>query len=301
MTLKSFILIAFLILATAILVVFLPHKKDTTKYNLVVPTQGNFIQTQKIELQFDNTKDLAMGVISDPSLTSVKQNQNVILRDKEGNILPLGGKVAFVRKSPELLDVLIALPKETDTKLLTSEAHIITMDVNTLKLLPRNIIHDIETDNPYIWISEIFEDKYKFKKLPIEISYENDFYVALTTTIPKDSRVLVNHDKEIETDKSFNAKTVTFAPPRYNPIYTAWLKYGEQKLLEDKEQMAINLENCLKRARGEGEPSMGAQSGADGEQSCGASGGIISAEQIFANINAKGTNINSCGSNSCGP
>ncbi|MEM7618623.1 MAG: hypothetical protein AAF244_04480 [Pseudomonadota bacterium] len=297
---RLFILIAFLTLLTAFLVIFIPHKKDTTKYTMIVPTQGNFIQTQKIELTFDNDRDIAMAAISDTSVTSLLQNQNVILKDKDGNILPLGGKVAFIRNSPDLIDVLIALPKETDTELLSTEAHIITMDVNTLKLLPRNIVHDIETDTPYVWISEKVEDKYKFKKQPIEISYKNDFYIAPGTIIPKEARVLVNYDKDVREDKTFKAKTLVFAPPRYNPIYTAWLKYGEAKLLEDKEQMALNLENCLKRAQDQSEATIGNLSTTEGTQSCGHANEILSAEEIFANIGKEGASANSCGSNSCG-
>jgi len=301
--LKFLLLIAFLVIATALLVIFLPHTKDTTKFNLVSPTSGNFTQTQKINVVFDNKKDIAMATIKEMSVPAIEQNQNVILYDKENNVLPLGGKIAFIRKSKEELNILIALPQDTDTALLTNKAEIITMDAPALNLLPQKVLQQNDDGSNFIWIAKKQDgDKYKFIKQPYNLIYSNDNFIALSQSLKKDALVLINPNDNIDENKTYNANVKIFQTTRHNPIYLSWLEYIEQKRITDQAQMAQNLQDCIdKNSPKQQAPASDQPLTSGASSSCGgSSGGIISAEEIFANIKQEGQNSNSCGSNSCG-
>jgi|GEM_PF-4491989 len=280
-------------------------------YKAAKPKYGNFTQTYTAKAIFENVNDVGMIKISKQDISQIKQGQDVILYDQENNILPLAGNIQLIRPNKDGADILIKLPNDTDTSLLSENIEVITFQNKTMKLLPISAIQKDNEGQNYLW--RVNQDG-TLTKEPIEISHINHDYFSADKNYDRDVQFIINPNESINENTSTEFETVRLDLPNYGPIYTAWLQYEQDRLAQNQLRMKQEAQDCANGI------TQNAQTTPDGQTvaaptSCGASQQILSAEQIFSNIqnmrdgNTQGSSSapstpSACGgasTGSCGP
>lgn len=274
------------------------QNKNIKAYQIAKPKYGNFIDTIKTEAIFNDNQDIGMATIDSSSLNDLKIGQDIILRNTNDVILPLAGKVKAIRKNALGADILFTLPDQTDTAQLSSAIEIISFESNGLKLIPTSALQkDLERQDIFVWtVNKTNIDKKSpaiLNKINISTPYKNDTVFAASDN--NDIFYIINPDDKIALNSNnLDFQIVDISTPNYNPIYNAWVEYNAAKLGQIIDGIQVNIDACGKPKNGEEAPPT-----ADGDSCSDEQSTIISAEDIFLNIqNMKDGNTNA--QNACG-
>ncbi|MEM6812576.1 MAG: hypothetical protein AAF549_08950 [Pseudomonadota bacterium] len=124
---------------------------NNKRYKVVSVHYGPLVITQDLSVTFSDKQDLAFAAVSDDSYKKFELHQNVILYDQNKSVLPLGGKLSLVRKHDKGADIVITLPKETNTNLLSDKVSIITRETLASARLPISTLQKDDDGNHFIW------------------------------------------------------------------------------------------------------------------------------------------------------
>ena len=323
---KTYIFLLIASILTALVAsIFIYFDRQSSNALIAAPLKlGTFIITHPLSVQYDDKNDRATAFIktlNSQTQHPIKKYQHVILYDKDGKVMPLSGKISILRQSASGTDILITLPKDTNTNLLKTTVDIITFQADRISMVPlRAIQYEDDNKTTYVWqASQENSDDKKFNlaKQEIDISKTNTEYAILLNRLNTQIPLLLNPRENMDLEKKYDIQIKELNVPNNNPIYNAWADYVTDRNAEKIKIMALKAESC-------GDPdviidtssidtpiipskgSITTSSLTDDEQSTTCNGatdsGIISAEQIFSNIGIlyKGESQNSCGSNSCG-
>lgn len=253
---KKFLPIVFiaiaLILATYKLLSDAPYTSSVfkkTEYEISIPHYGPLILTQEIDVTF--TGNVATGYLPQSDMDQITKNKKVILFDKQGYALPLGGEVRSIRpQENDTSKIVILIPKGTQTELLNDKLSIIKREEIGTKRLPNYVLQRSEDGNFYVWraTQEADNATFKIKKTPIKILLRNEkYFVEAGRQIGSRDYVVINPDNALSEEKSYNFKIVDFNAPLHNPIKQAWI---DLKLKNDREQQAILIQAAEDCANG---------------------------------------------------
>jgi len=316
-----FILVTSIII-TIISCAIIAMSRHSATYLAVKVPYGYFTETQALDVSYNNKKDIATAFVENPLPAYIKKGAVVILRDSELNALPLGGEISLVRTTSDGSDILINLPAETDTELLTDSVDIITFEARNVRLIPQSAIVLDENETPFIWTAQsnaqtdIIEgnEKYTVMQERINISYLNEMHAVPLRAMENDL-IILNPNTNLSKEDEYPLVIRELDVPQHNPIYAAWLGYIDIKRSQLQLKLASNSEACRNGTPYEPEKGDGSidesapppPSGSTSSNSCGAgTDGPISAEAIFANIKALSAgetqDSGACGqtTNSCG-
>jgi hypothetical protein len=253
-----------------------PQEIVTNQYLVATPHYGPLTQTQEIRVAFD--QDQAVGTLSNETAQNIKQNQKVILYDKEGYILPLGGKVESILTNNGKKRITIKLPLGTNTALLATDLDIITLETIASKRLPRSAyIQDNANDktSTYVWIAKLSTKNkdsaniYTLEKLEIDLGLTVlDYFEESGYKIHSSDLVVLNPDSKIKENIPYSLKVTKLNLPLHNPIKQAWVDFEINRLNKQQAELTERAENCGKAATGNITATSGANSLPQSE-SCG--------------------------------
>lgn len=218
---------------------------EPSDYEVTHPDHGPILQTITLNALFGQENDTATAALKDtPNAHKITPDQDVILYDRDGYVLPLGGKVDSVNAVNEENEgnksAVITLPAGTNTDLLSPKISIITLEIPHAKRIPKQsvltvTINDVERD--FIIIAEKTANGQAFKTAPYEIDLDHmlvgDHFVELGHEISVDDYYIVNPDDTMTFNKPYAMKEIVLNTPSYNPIRQAYLNY-QHYLAESK-------------------------------------------------------------------
>ena len=221
-------------------------KKDNklykSEYELIKPDLGPIIQTLDVDVEYiENTAKFNITNEISPKL---RLNQQVILIDDEGFILPLGGKITKLSET----EGVIELPEGTKTEFLNSTLTIITEEISNTKRLPLSLFQEDENGDNYIWMAQPEGEGFRINRqyLDIENSFKSTSFVEIGYKVSLSDLIVFNPDKKIKSNRLYEMIEIDLERPLLNPIRQAWLNYERFRVEEfDKKQHEIT-ENCYK-------------------------------------------------------
>ncbi len=278
--------------------------QNTQIYQFAKPQYGNFIKTIEADAIFNNSQDIGMFSVDSSVLENLKIGQDIILKDKNGETLPLAGKINTIRNHNNGADILFTLPDQTDTAQLSQLIEVIIFESNALKLIPVSSLQkDEDTLENFVWgiekqiLNSQTDKAPSINKIKITTPYQNNTHFAVKTN--DEIFYLINPHKNItESLKDFDYKIINISTPNHNPIYESWINYNAAKLELAMQDIEASIEACGNANNGDnGDDASSALS--NGDSCADAQSTIISAEEIFSTIqNMKDGNTNA--QNACG-
>ncbi len=272
-------------------------------YTAAVPHFGPLIRTVDFTATYQENK--ALVSLPEGSDLPLKQNQNVILYDKNGKTLPLGGKIENIDNTT----ITISLPEATDTSRLNNKVSVITLETIGSKRLPLSALQKDNNDQSFVWVATPAPNGngHIVEKRAITVDIKGQTYFEAGLKVRATDLVILDPDFSLTADKKYRItiSEITDAP-LHNPIKQAWIDFEMNRLEEAKAEMAAALEDCLNGAHKSASdaPALGATTNPDGTTnsgSCGGNGGLFNGETdpiaIFNSI--LNTGANGC-SASCG-
>lgn len=284
-------------------------------YLAAVPSFGPLIKTQEITVTYQG--DTATGTLTDDQAAPIQRGQAVILYDKEGFTLPLGGKVERIQPLEGITqgyNIHITLPEGTQTQYLLTEPDIIIQETTASKRLPLTAIQTDEDGISYIWIASPKSKDSDKKTTKMGIRRQN-IKAGLSDTLYFEEAghiieafdfVLLNPDSKIRANREYNIFMTDINAPLHNPIRQAWIDYELYKLEKQQAELTQIAEDCR---NGKGSPRTAQQGDVtlpDGSTtpsagSCGNTSGGTDPFTIFnAIINGNASGASACGTASCG-
>jgi hypothetical protein len=281
--------IALVIISSLILgFVFLKPKTDLTEltaqkaipsdYLAATPHYGPLIRTQEINVTFNG--DQAIGTIYANDAKDITKNQNVILYDKQGYTLPLGGKVIDIFEEEGRKRITIQLPQGTNSDLLLNDLDIITLETVASKRLPHSAYLEENsedgTNKTYIWIAKPATNNqtYTLNKLEIGIGLTVlDYFEEAGYKIRSSDLVILNPNRDIKENTPYDLEVIELTLPLHNPIKQAWVDFEINRLNKQQTELIERAENCGKDKNpvtGDYTPVLGATS-TPSSDSCGSS------------------------------
>lgn len=276
------------------------------EYAISKPSQGAFVQTQEITLDFkENSK--AVAILPVPQ-DNVRQYQEIILYDEDLNILPLGGKIENLTQEGDKITLSIALPEGTKTEFLSQQADIMTLNASASFRLPLTALGQDKNDNYYVWKAEPAEPKGTYNAIKTWVTapmISEDNFVA-GYDVGMDDLIILNPDKKIKHKEAYKMKVVEYSAPFHDPITQAFYDY--QRLLREKDTKDARqrLIDCRKNAQERAKnPALGATSGTCGGQSPLLNGKKDPMKIFNAILSRQPQNLNgtsgSCNTGECAP
>lgn len=270
-----------------------PSKKT---YQIAEPKYGNFTKTMPVKAIYQNNADIGMTSLTKDAAEGLRNGQSIMLYDKEKNLLPLGGNIQMIRPNSDGVDILIKLPKGTDTDLLSPDIDIIKSETSSLKLLPLSALQkeqDARNENYFVWRVIYQENKVQeILKQPVKTPNQNADFFTFDAPPKTETFIILNPDDALKASNDnknvpFNFERIEFKPPNYNPVYMAWLKFDRERLAQDQARMKQVSENCASGTNNLA-PSQNGSDAATPQQASGCSvqpsSATLSAEKIFSNI-----------------
>ena len=249
------------------------QKPISSKYLASTPHYGPLIQMQEIKVVFDD--DFAVGTLSVDAAKNIAKNQKVILYDKDGYVLPLGGKVIEIQNNEETRKITIQLPQDTNTPLLFNNLDIITLETIASKRLPRSAyIKEYDEDGNesiYVWRATLDKNNntYTLEKLYIDLGLTVlDYFEESGYKIHSYDLIILNPDSKIEENTPYNLKVTKLNLPLHNPIKQAWVDFEINRLNKQQADLNERAENCGNKKASLNDnstPATGAASTPDGE------------------------------------
>lgn len=275
---------------------------ETFGYNAAAPHFGPLIRITDLTATYQENEALASLPID--SDVTAKQNQNVILYDKNGKILPLGGKVEKIDGDT----LIISLPEATDTSLLNQKVSVITLETIGSKRLPLSALQKDDNNKSFVWVATPAPNTngHTVEKRAITVDIKGDKYFEAGLKVRATDLVILDPDSSLEANKEYKiGLTEIKDAPLHNPIKQAWIDFEMNRLEEAKAEMAQRLEDCLNGVGQQdvGTQDIGAITNPDGSTSSSAScgGDLFKSEDdplaIFNSI--LNTNMGGC-SAACG-
>lgn len=277
-------------------------KKDNklykSKYELIKPDIGPIIQTLDVDVEY--SQNIAKFNITAEDIPKLRLNQQVILIDDEGFILPLGGKIIKLTET----EGVIELPEGTKTEFLNSTLTIITEEVSNTKRLPLSLFQADENGEGYIWVAQPEGDGFRINRQYIDIknSFKSVSFVEIGYKISLSDLIVFNPDNKIKSNRLYEMTEIDLERPLLNPIRQAWLNYERFRIEEfDNKQREIT-ENCYKGIpHPDVQPNTGDASYEPGSsEACGGSIAARDPMDIFNEILNRGTNGGSACGGGCG-
>ena len=282
------------------------QKKETKKdnklyksdYELIKPDLGPIIQTLDVDVEY--TGDTATFTITTDNALKLRLNQQVILLDDEGFILPLGGKIIGLTAN----EGIIQLPEDTKTEFLNPTLTIITTEISNTKRLPINVVEQDENGAGYIWIARSEGDGYRINRqyIDIENAFKGESFVEIDNKISLSDLIIFNPDDSIKSNRLYEMTEIDLERPLLNPIRQAWLNYERFRVEEFDEKQREITENCYKGIpHPDVQPNEGAASyEPNSMEACGSSTQARDPMDIFNEILNRGTNGGSACGGGCG-
>ena len=261
---------------------------EPTTYQVSTTHNGPLVKTTPLSVNYNDKSDLAVASTPNELTSIIQKYQRVILFDKDKNILPFPGKVSFVRSHDKGADIVIALPKETNTALLYPSVEIITTNAVGLPRLPLSVIQLDENKKEFVWVAEPSAENYQARRQYVTSQLRNDDYIAVNgQKVKYNDLVIFNPDDALNKKRNITIEEIEFKAPLHDPIRQAWKEADLRKLEQKRMEIAKRVEECQNRSQNPDENTAlrGQQSFRPGESACGAIGDIPSALQIFENLN----------------
>lgn len=214
---------------------------EISDYLAAQPHYGPLVITQTITVTFN--KDSATGEISQDKIVPIEPGQDVILYDKDGHAMPLGGVV----KSTENNKVIITLPQGTKTDHLLGELDIITLETKASARLPLSALQTDETGESFIWLAQhdISENSFTFTRHTIKKGLSDATYFEESGfTLRANDLIVLNPDDKIRSDKKYMIIITNLNAPLMNPISQAWVDYELYRLQKQQDEMHALAAEC---------------------------------------------------------
>lgn len=255
-----------------------------SNYIAVNPSFGPLIVTVNLPVTFE--EEQATGFIPNNKPENNDQRisvgQDVVLYDRNDFPQPLGGKVSKINNQEEQVQIVVDLPKGTDTSLLSPYVDIITLETKASKRLPKTAIMRDENDQAFVWRAFPdfeFEDAYKLSRLDINVGRgDQDFFEEAGFKIKSDDLVIVNPNDEIKAEVAYTLNVSELNAYLHNPIRQAWITLELDRLEEQQIRMIREAEECAARAQianADQEPQLGSQTTTNSNQSSSCAGGAV--------------------------
>ena len=304
--------------------------KDNNVEYLAAPVHsGPLIQVMDITVSYTAT-NTAQAITTKKHADQIQIKQDVILYDKDGYILPLGGQVNAISPIPNddnNATITITLPDGTNTDLLSTTQGIITTETLPVRRLPFTALQYDEQGKSYIWrialetlengtpdtdthTNATHEKTLKRFYLDITTAQKGDSYFTAPYKINTHDLIILNPKNNTRSGKVYKVAAVDMNAPITNPIKEAWNQYQNYVQAQNKKAHDIALYNCqngiptvqegdISTAQGP-QNVANTQNGTNGGNNGGACGGGLSLNDpaaIFRQLTAPTTG--SC-NNSCG-
>ncbi len=273
-------------------------------------SSGPLIQTQEIHVTF--SEDSATGSLKLEDPEKIKTGQAVILYDKDGIVMPLGGVISKVQEESnnELL-IKIDLPAGTNTDFLLTEPEIITLETNGSRRIPLSALQTEENGNSYIWIAraDIEKKAYTVTRQYIEKGLSGNNFFDPGYDIDTYALIILNPDKNIRSNRKYNIEIVELNAPLHNPTRQAWIDYDLYRLEKEQEELLKIAADCDKGlppapVSGDQSPLKGDENGNCGDttNSCGDSANDrTNPLAVFNALQKQSEGVGACSSSpSCG-
>lgn len=262
--------------------------RQKADYFAASPHFGPLVQTQKITVEFDN--DSTYGYLGQEQAKQVKNNQQVILYDKKGAVLPLGGHISTIDMIDDsnISKITISLPEETNTEFLSNDLDIIVFETISSKRLPFSALQTDKSGKDYVWVIEPQDNKsYTVRQQYIEQNFSDAIYFDPGRKVRYNDLVILNPNEKIRSGKNYNIFVTKLDAPLHNPIKQAWGEFELDRLKKQQIHLKKIAEDCLKGVRS---PNTGdvtfsdGSRGPTGKNSCVSTGAETSPFTIFESL-----------------
>lgn len=228
--------------------------KSKAEYQVAKPDFGPLMHVAEITVEYpDNQADTAIGFLDEEAAQSVKKNQDVILYDQQDYVLPLGGEVSDIEVTDDEYKITISLPEGTNTEYLSKDLEILTFKTIASKRLPHSAIQNDSNGETYVWVAyPDTENKTanKIRRLPITVGLTDPYYFEERAhKIEAHDYIVINPDKTLKSDKSYNFDFIELDAPLHSPIKQAWIDYEIYKYNANQADAAIRVAKCRADAR----------------------------------------------------
>ena len=268
-------------------------------YIAALPHFGPLIHTQDISVTYADGK--AMATLDNAEDSKIRGGQKVILFNQKHEILPLAGKVEIVDGE----HIIIALPEETDTALLSPDLQVITLKTVGTKRIPIDATLQDDEGKTYVWIAESGENRHSkriVKKQFVDTNLKDDHYLDPGFSINAMDWVILNPDDKLSADKKYRIAETKLDAPLHDPVRQAWGEFELRRLEDQQEELLQRYLNCKNGVPNTYEDvAQGTASLPDGStsSSCGASEEILN--DPVAIFNSLINNLdNANGDSACG-
>lgn len=225
-------------------------QKDAADYMAAVPSSGPIINTTDMDVTYKSGH--AYGYLNEQNVGATKIGQDVILYDKEGIILPLGGIIESIELQNDQYKVTISLPEDTDTSLLMPFVSILTQVLQVGQRVPHSAVLTDDNGKTYIWVATPSrleplnnEDKFKLVRQYVEKGAADPNYVDVNAELGFGDLVVMDPDKKIKEDKIYKIFNVVLDAPSQNPIRQAYVDYEGYLFGEWMEELEQIYQDCL--------------------------------------------------------
>jgi hypothetical protein len=275
------------------------------RYLVAKPHYGPLVLTFPLTVTYDNEKDLARARIESKESAALHPRQQVILYNLENNVLPLGGRVTSIRENNGGTQVLITLPDQTDTALLSPQPEVITRETIASQRVPLTALQQDEAGRDYVWIAEEsnVDEGYSLRRRYVSVVNKDKFFFETDLNVlDTHDLIVVNPDANLGEGMVYNMHVTPLFAPLHNPIKQAEINHNLRQLALAHADMKEIYEAC---ARGESNslaiPIENPETGGMTQASCGTLTQTPDAMQIFKALTERGSFIqNGNISGSCG-
>lgn len=263
---------------------------NTPKYQISGPAIGNFIQTKTVSAVIKD--DIATVRLNKDEAKNTAIYQNVILYNNQKIIHPLGGKVTEKIESDDSTILTIRLPNDINKADIAKDMDIITLDMSGAKQIPLSALLKDKNDRQFIWMVEETNGNTSIRRQYMEILFEREgVFVPKGVNIKAKDVIIINPDKNLQSDKKYQFQDIVLTSPSVNPIQLSRMQHRQERLKKQSEQnkqLAIDCKNGIRS---------GSQSGADNTisanldisaESCGSATQIDDALELFRNLQNNG-------------
>lgn len=217
---------------------------DAAQYTFSYPSNGAIVRTQGITLTYHDNGWVS-SKIPVGSEKDLKVNQDVILYDKEGTTMPLGGNIRLIRPKDNQIELIIEIPSGTKTKLLSNDAEVIVLEALASQRFPLSALQRDKNDNTFVWAVKATDEENKFQAIKtwVDRPFLGDNYFVAGKPIRASSLVILNPNKKIKNKKIYKMAQVEFKAPTKSPIKQAYYDYQNyvvEKILIDAKERARN-------------------------------------------------------------
>jgi hypothetical protein len=294
----SLYVIALIAIALLSAFLFLKNNKNipllvNEGYEVSQPHYGPLIQLKDIELSFYG--NIANANLSLDNAQNITKLQRVVLYDKNLSALPLGAEITMVKKEDNKTKLIILLPFGTNTELLSNKASVIVSEEIAAKRLPLSAL--IEEDQKlFVWrlgnganidLDESEETKLNSKLEKVHLSgvQKNDrYFVEIGNIISSKDLIVLNPDKNINTEKKYTLNVTEFEAPLHNPIKQAWVNLELKKIADQRAKDKQDYLDCIERNRPKLEGGEMSNKDGNSSSSCAANFDPSDPFMIFENL-----------------